>query len=130
MFSPNPGAENRLERHYRPSGNVGNIKIVNIHTDKDGLVVVENESEYASVVPTSQLTTAIVVENAPSHCVFTDAEGVAGWESLRAWVGGAPQPKAATIQATCTAIPAIFDGPCRFDPTFIVPDMDTRVSPR
>lgn len=128
--SPNPGAENRLERHYTPTGNVGNVKIVDIHTDKDGLVVVENESEYASVVPPARLTTAIVIEDAPTHCGFGEAEIVAGWESLRAWVGGAPQPTAATILATCTSLLPSFAGPCRFEPSFVIPDMDTRVPPR
>ncbi|HSF15740.1 MAG TPA: hypothetical protein VLK65_09310 [Vicinamibacteria bacterium] len=129
-ISPNPGAENRLERHYTPSGKIGKVKIVDIHTDKDGLVVVENESEYASTVPARNLTTAIVVEDVPTHCGFSDPEVVAGWESLRAWVGGAPQPTATSIQGMCQALSPVFPGPCRFDPNFIVPDMDTRVPPR
>lgn len=129
--SPNPGAENRLGRHYTPTGNVGNTKIVSMHTNLDGEVVVENESEYAAVVPAQNLTTAIVVEDEPSHCGFNDAEGLAGWESLRAWVDGGPQPTAASIQATCFALmsPA-FPGPCRIDPTFVIPEMDERIRPR
>src|SRR5919201_3731643 len=49
--TPNPGAANRLEKHYTPTGSVGAAKIVSLHTDKDGLVVVENENEsaYAAV---------------------------------------------------------------------------------
>jgi len=128
--SPNPGAANRLGKSYTPTGNVGKTKIVSLHTDKDGLVLVENEAEYAMVVPTGNLTKAIVVEAVPSHCGFTQAEIVAGWESLRAWVGGAPQPTAATIQGTCQYLPATFSGPCRIDPGFVVPDMDGRVRPR
>ena len=46
--TPNPGAANRLEKHYTPTGSVGAAKIVSLHTDKDGLVVVENESAYAA----------------------------------------------------------------------------------
>ena len=130
--SPNPGAKNRLTKNYTPTGNVGDTKIVSLHTDKDGRVVVENESEYASVVPAANLTTAIVVEEEPSHCGFTDAEGVAGWESLRSWVAGAPQPTPASIQATCRGLEAagLFDGPCRIDPDFEIPGMDTRIRPR
>jgi len=124
--SGNAGAVNRLERHFEPSGSVGTVKIVSMHTDKDGLVVVENESEYAAVVPASQLTTAIVVEAAPTHCGFTNAEVVAGWESLRGWVAGQPQPTAAGIQALCLAL----GGPCRIDPGFVIPDMDSRVPAR
>ncbi len=36
-----------LRDHFTPSGDVGAVKIVSIHTDKDGLVFVENQSEYA-----------------------------------------------------------------------------------
>jgi hypothetical protein len=128
--SPNPGAANRLGKWYTPTGNVGKTKIVSLHTDKDGLVLVENEREYAMVVPEQNLTTAIVVEDVPTHCGFTQAELVAGWESLRAWVGGAPQPTAAGIQATCMALSPPFSGPCRIDPDFVTPDMDWRSRPR
>lgn len=130
--SPNPGAKNRLARNYTPTGKVGDTKIVSIHTDKDGRVVVENESEYASVVPTENLTVAIVDEVVPTHCGFTDAEAVAGWESLRGWVAGGPQPTPTSIQGTCLFLDAVglFDGPCRIDPTFVIPDMDDRFRPR
>lgn len=128
--SPNPGAAKRLWKSYTPTGKVGRTKIVSLHTDKDGLVVVENEGEYAMKVPERNLTTAIVVENVPTHCGFTQAELVAGWESLRAWVGGAPQPTAASIQTTCLAMSPPFSGPCRIDPEFVVLDMDWRIRPR
>jgi hypothetical protein len=127
-----PAARFFLRDHFTPSGNVGAVKIVSIHTDKDGLVIVENESEYASVVPAGNLTVAIVVEDSPSHCDFTDAEVLAAWEALRAWVGSAPQPTTATLQTDCedlvTAGTAL--GPCRFDPDFVIADLDGRVPPR
>lgn len=128
--SPNPGAANRLGKNYTPTGIVGKTKIVTLHTDKDGLVLVENEGEYAKAVPAGNITTAIVVEDVPTHCGFNPAEITAGWESLRAWVGGASQPTAAIIQGTCLAMPPTFGGPCRIDPGFVIPDMDRRVRPR
>lgn len=129
--SPHPGAAKRLFRNYTPTGDVGGTRIVSLHTDKDGLVVVENESAYAAVVPQGSLTTAIVVEAAPSHCGFTDAEAVAGWESLRGWADGAPQPSALGIQLTCQALEAVgFAGPCRIDPAFAIPPLDSRIRPR
>ncbi len=128
--APNPGAANRLGRHYSPTGRVGDVRIVSLHTDKDGLVIVENESAYAEVVPASNLTTAIVVEAAPSHCGFTGAETAAGWEALRAWTAGAPQPSAADVQATCLALAPMFGGPCRIVPGFVVPSIDGRIRPR
>ena len=127
-----PDAAYRLHENYTPSGKVGDVKIVSIHTDKDGLVLVENQNEYASKVPASNLTVGIVVEDVPSHCDFTDAESIAAWESLRAWIAGAPQPTVAAIQAGCEAIEGggLADGPCRYDAEFVVPSLDDRVRPR
>ena len=51
----NPGAENRLNNNYIASGSIGSTKVVSLHTDKDGLVIVENENFYASVVSPSNL---------------------------------------------------------------------------
>jgi hypothetical protein len=36
---------------------------------------------------------------------------------------------AAAIQGTCQAIEGIFGGPCRYDPGFVIPNMDIRVAP-
>jgi len=127
---PNPGAANKLGKRFIPTGSVGATKIVALHTDKDGLVVVENENEYASVVPPQNLTTAIVVETTPTHCGFNGAEVVAGWEALRGWAYGGPQPSPVTIQGICQAVQPLFGGPCRIDPTFVIPDLDTRIRPR
>jgi hypothetical protein len=128
----NPGAENRLDKSYVASGSIGSIKVVSLHTDKDGLVLVENENFYASVVPPSNLTTAIAVEATPTHCGFTQAETVSGWESLRNWVGGGPQPTAQDIQNTCQFFVAnsLATGPCRIDPSFVVPPLSDRIRPR
>jgi hypothetical protein len=106
---------------------------VALHTDKDGLVIVENESEYASVAPADKFTAAVAIEDVGTHCGNTPAEIVASWESMRGWAGGGPQPSAASIQATCQFIEAtnpLFPGPCRIDPTFVIPDMDGRSRPR
>jgi hypothetical protein len=128
---PNPGAANKLRRNYTPTGDVGAARIVSLHTDKDGQVVVENEGEYASKVPASQFALGIVREAVPSHCDFTPAEFVAGWESLRAWLAGGPQPTAVSMQVTCSVLTTVgFAGPCRIDPTASVATLDTRIRPR
>lgn len=129
---PNPGAENRLDRNYTPNGSIGPANVVAMHTDKDGLIVVENLDAYASVVDPDHLATAVAIEAAPTHCGFTPAELVAGWESLRAWVAGSPKPSAAVLQGTCQAIVAsgAAPGPCRIDPSFVVPSIDGRIRPR
>jgi hypothetical protein len=117
---------------YTPFGIVGNTKIVSMHTDGDGLVIVENEGNYRDVVPASKLTTAIVDEAGNTHCGFTTAELIAGWESLRSWVGGAPKPTAADIQGLCglVALNPATPGPCRIDPGFALGTMDDRIFPR
>ena len=128
-ISPDPITRKRFLGNYTPNGKVGDVKIVSIHTDKDGLVIVENQSEYAAVVPPGNLTTAIIVEDTPSHCGFTPAETVAAWESLRGWVAGLPQPTAQNLQDTCNGVVGggLADGPCRYDPGFVVPDLNDRV---
>ncbi len=129
---PDKKAAKRLFKNYTPTGKVRGVKIVSLHTDQDGQVIVENETEYAKVVPAENLTTAIVREDTPTHCGFTDAEGAAGWESLRSWVGGGPQPSAFSIRATCDFLQASgsFTGPCRIDPFFALPEFDDRIPPR
>lgn len=119
----------RLRRFFTPSGKVGQTKIVSMHTDKDGLVVVENQSAYAEAVPPANLTTAIVVEKRPSHCAFSPPEVVAAWAALRDWVETGDKPTAADIQATCKSLP-LFGDICRIDPTFKVPAIDARIRPR
>ncbi len=129
----NPGAARRLKRNYTPDGDFKSedVKIVSIHTDKDGLVIVENEKEYQEVVDADSLTVGIIVEDIPTHCGFSEAETVAGWEALRDWLLGAPQPSAATLQGTCLLLEGIgVPGPCRIDPAFVLDDMDERVAPR
>jgi hypothetical protein len=96
-------------------------------------VIVENESEYASVAPASNFSVAVAIEDVGTHCGNTPAEIVASWESMRGWAAGGPQPSAASIQGTCQYIEAtnpLFPGPCRIDPAFVIPDMDGRVPPR
>jgi hypothetical protein len=120
----------KLGKNYTPSGRVGDVKIVSMHTDKDGLVIVENQSEYASVVPAENLTVAVVAEAAPSHCGFSVAEVLSGWETFLQWIDGAPQPSAQDLQTNCQALEGLVGGPCRIDPGFVIPDMDGRVRPR
>jgi hypothetical protein len=127
---PQPGASARLAENYTPMGDVRGAKIVSLHTDKDGLVIVENEHEYAEVVPAANLAQAVAIEPTPSHCGFTNAEVAASWELLRTWVAGGPKPTATTIQGLCQVLAPTVGGPCRINPAFVIPDMDGRIRPR
>lgn len=124
-------AAKRTAKFFTPKGDIGATKIVSLHTDKDGLVIVEHESEYQSVVPASQLSVGVAVEATPTHCGFTEAETVGGWLALQGWLAGGGQPSATDLQNTCLA--AEFGGaggPCRIDPGYVIGNFDDRVLPR
>lgn len=123
----NPGTRKRAWKHDTATGNVRDAKIISMTTDKDPLVVVEHQSFYASLVPESNLTTAIVVEDLPSHCYFSAGENVAAWEALRYWVATGSQPTASDIQQACESLGM---GTCRIDPDFVLGNLDDRIPPR
>jgi hypothetical protein len=128
------GSAKRLAKYFTPTGHLqDDTKIVSIHTDLDGLVIVENESEYQKVIDPDNLTVGIVVEDVPTHCSgFSQAELVAGWESLRGWVATDAQPSVAEIQGLCQGLEGagLAAGPCRYDPAYVIGDFDDRVPPR
>jgi len=113
-------------------GDVGDAKVLSMHTSRDQLVIPGNQDFIRNALPPNQLTSAIVDEPEPTHCGFTDAEGVAGWEALRAWKAGASQPAVADLQAECNAVVATgqVTGPCRFDPDAQIVPFDSIVRPR
>ena len=112
-------------------GTIGGAKVISVHTSKDELVIPGNELVLRQILPPAQLTTAFVNETSPSHCGFTEAEGVGGWEALRAWIAGGPQPGVGDLQARCSAAEASgFDGGCRYDAGIQVPAFDSIVRPR
>lgn len=130
--SADPAARNRLFDHYTPRGTLSQTRVIALHTSQDGLVFVEHLAEYAAVAPGDRLTGAVVAEVDPTHCGFTEAEVVAGWESLRGWVAGLPQPSPADLQAVCQALVngGLADGPCRIDPAFAIDPLAARVPER
>jgi hypothetical protein len=91
-------------------------------------VIVENEEDYADKVPAANLSTAIVDEAGNTHCGFTGPEFIAGWEELRDWIAGGPQPTAQDIQDRCLTLgPAI---QCRINPAYVLGEFDNRIPPR
>jgi hypothetical protein len=113
-------------------GRIGSAtKVVSLHTSKDELVIPANQSVLRQTLASTQLTSAFVNESAPTHCGFNTAEGVAGWEALRAWIAGSAQPQVADLQSGCqAAISAGAAGPCRFDASITPPSFDSQVAPR
>ena len=127
-----PSAAAKLHAVSDFHGDVGSAKILSMHTSKDELVPPGDEAFVANQVPVDQRTIAIVDEDSPTHCGFSDAEGLAGWEALRAWKDGAPQPDIADLQQTCETLMTSesIDGPCRFDPDPAIVPFDAIVRPR
>jgi len=106
-------------------------KVVSIHTSEDELVIPANQSVLRQTLPATQLTSALVNESTPSHCGFSLAEGVAGWEALRAWIGTNHQPQVADLETGCNAaIAAGAAGPCRYDASITPASFDSQVRPR
>ncbi len=106
-------------------------KVISIQTNHDQLVIPANQYVLRQTLPASQLTSALVNEATPTHCGFTDAEGVAGWEALRTWIAGSAQPSVADLQTDCNAAAAAgASGACRYDPSIVVPTFDSQVRPR
>ncbi len=106
-------------------------KVISIQTSKDQLVIPANQYVLRQTLPAAQLTSALVNESTPSHCGFSTAEGVAGWEALHAWIAGGPQPGVNDLQTACNAaVGAGESGPCRYDPNIVVPSFDSQVRPR
>jgi hypothetical protein len=132
-ISAEPAAALELKRVSDFQGNVGGSKVLSMHTSRDQLVIPGNQDFVRRALPASQLTLAIVDEPAPTHCGFTAAEGLAGWEALRAWKDdGASQPDVADLQQACVTLAAggIVAGPCRFDANAQITPFDNIVRPR
>jgi hypothetical protein len=131
-ISAEPAAALELARVSDFQGNVGDSKVLSMHTSRDQLVIPGNQDFVRRALPADQVTIAIVDEPEPTHCGFTDAEGLAGWEALRAWKEGAPQPDVAGLQQACSTLVAsgVVDGPCRFDADAQITPFDSIVRPR
>ncbi len=129
---PKSSSARRLAKNYTPTGKVGDARVVIMHTDKDDLVVVENVSHYRDRLAPEQIVAAVAVEKEPSHCGFSLAEGVAGWEALLSWLNGGDTPTAESIQTLCGVLDAsgLIPGPCRIDPGYQIGNLDERIPPR
>lgn len=127
-----PRAAALLRRVSDFHGRVGSARILSMHTSRDQLVIPSNQEFVRRVLPADQLTSVLVDEEEPSHCGFSTAEGVAGWEALRVWREGAPQPDALSLQQLCERLVADgrVTGACRFDPDSEVASFDSLVRPR
>jgi len=130
LANSNAAAELHLVSDFR--GDIGSAKVLSMHTSRDELVIPANEDFIRAALQADQRTIAIVDEDTPTHCGFSEAEGLAGWEALRTWKDGAPQPDVSDLQQQCETLQSSgeVDGPCRFDANPTVAAFDSVVRPR
>lgn len=121
-----------LLRHFAPIGQVGAAKVLTTHTSRDGLVVPEHARALEGKLPASQWTRAFVVENSPSHCGYSDAELLGGFEALTRWIDGGPQPDAQAVQTECQreAAANVALGACRYNPAYAPGALANEIKPR
>lgn len=121
-----------LKRHFTPTGRVGQAKVLTTHTSGDGLVVPEHARALEGKIPPQQWSQAFVVESKPSHCDYSDAELIGGFESLTRWIDNGPRPDPLSLQAECelqrAANPSL--GACRYAPGFAPGALDAKLKPR
>jgi hypothetical protein len=110
----------------------GRAPIVSLHTSGDQLTIPEHQEALRRLYPGPRLLSAIVTEAAPSHCSFSRAELMAGWNATVAAAGGEPLPDVAGLQSRCEALAAsgAEPGPCRIDARAKVGSLDARIRPR
>lgn len=129
-----PAARDRLRllASYTPDGDRGETPMVAIHTSRDGLVPVGNLGEYRDKADPAWTATAVVEESEPSHCGFSAAEAVAGWNLLTGWVeGGGERPGDDAFQAECLSLAgSAHEGPCRYAAGLDAGDLSHAVRPR
>lgn len=86
-----PDALNYVQKYYTPTGNL-RIPMLALHTDRDPLVPVFHEAIYAAVVAEAGASANLrqrMVERY-GHCTFAEAEVLAAFDELTAWVAAAP----------------------------------------
>ena len=107
----------KLRQHHTPQRLPSSLRVLSTHTSGDGIVVPAHQQALQALLPAEQLSVAYVREDSPSHCGYSDAELLAGWDALSDWLDGAPQPDASSLQGRCQSLAngADVEGPCRYD---------------
>jgi hypothetical protein len=123
-----PAAAVEFNWHSDFRGDIGTTRVLSLHTSGDELVVPEHQYVLRQRTPEAQLLSAVVRETEPSHCGFSEAEGLVAWEALRRWKDGGSKPTVAQLQQGCLGVAPAAD--CRFDQNYVPASFDTVVPPR
>lgn len=93
-----PPATAYLERHIVFSGDLGNVPVLTVHTDGDGLVTPDHQRAYADVVRhagQSDFLRQVYIHRA-GHCTFTFAETLTALDVLVERIDGGSWPRLST----------------------------------
>lgn len=123
-----PAARVEFNWHSDFRGDIGTAKVLSLHTSGDELVIPQHQYVLRQNTPAAQLVSAVVNETQPSHCGFSEAEGLVAWEALRRWKDGGAQPTVAQLQQGCLGVASPAD--CRFDESYVPTAFDAIVPPR
>jgi len=126
---PIAAAKMRASSNLR--GPIGKAKVLVLPTDRDELVIPEHVEVLSDLgIPREQLSIALIRQTQPAHCDFSKSELLAGFESLRNWIDGGPQPDAASLRANCLDRRGLSGDRCGFDPSITLSSLDQRIRPR
>lgn len=132
-IAADPNAVSYLEQNIDFNGEI-QVPVLTLHTTGDGLVVVENEQAYASVVRSAgnnSLLRETFVHRA-GHCAFTPAETISAVQVLLArldsnkWLGTDPaslNAAAAALGPALNLLPSAFE---QFEPAPYLRPVDRR----
>jgi hypothetical protein len=123
-----------LKRSFTPSGRFGSqgVKVLTTTTTGDGLVVPEHQSALLGKLDEFGWARAQVREAGGSHCGYSDAETLAGFDALYDWGRGqALKPDAAQLNVRCENLrQAGAGGSCRYEDLPTPVALDTRIRER
>ncbi|MGQ0801443.1 MAG: hypothetical protein ACT4NL_15200 [Pseudomarimonas sp.] len=126
-----PIAAAKLRAASNLRGPYGNARVLVIPTNRDELVIPEHIEVLSELgIPPEQLSVALIRQSQPAHCDFSASELLAGFESLRNWIDGGPQPNAAGLRAHCLARSGLSGDRCGYDPSITLSSLDQRIRPR
>jgi len=126
-----PIAAAKLRASSNLRGPYGNARLLVIPTDRDELVIPEHIEVLSELaIARERLTIAVIRQSEPAHCDFSASELLAGFESLRNWIDGGPQPDAASLRANCVARRGQSGDRCGYDPSISLSSLDQRIRPR
>jgi hypothetical protein len=130
-FTADPAAVALVKADGDPSGKLP-IPVVSIHSINDPQVPVEQQSAYRDVVTAAgsgdRLVQAYTDER--GHTGQSAPELAAALDAIVQWVEKGAKPSVQSIQATCEAMKATFEGPCAWHPEFTPKPYSTRFYPR